>query len=118
MLDHLPTNFDVAFRRARETLMMEGSSIVPPEKRPPVDGVLDPVPSEGKQDVTLNEDVQQVHRDDCAMTSPQEDDSTNKPLATDETDHPIWGSIAKLGLKGTTDRTGGEGNILGGEATR
>lgn len=98
--------------------MMEGSSIVPPEKRPSVDGVLDPVPSEGKQDVTLNEDVQQVHKDDCTITSPQEDDSTNKSLATDETDHPIWGSIAKLGLKGTTDRTGGEGNILGGEATR
>lgn len=118
ILDHLPTNFDVAFRRARETLMMEGSSIIPPEKRPSVDGVLDPVPSEGKENVTLNEDVQQVHKDDCAATSLQKDTSANKPLGTDETDHPIWGSIAKLGLKGTTDRTGGEGKILKGEATR
>lgn len=118
MLDHLPTNFDVAFRRARETLMMEGNSIIPPEKRPSVDGILDPVPSEGKENVALNKDVQQVHKDDCAATSPQEDDNTNKPLATGESDHPIWGSIAKLGLKGTTDRTGGEGKNLGGEATR
>jgi hypothetical protein len=118
ILDHLPTNFDVAFRRARETLMMEGSSIIPPEKRPSVDGVLDPVPSEGKENVTLNEDVQQVHKGDCAATSLQKDASANKPLSTDETDHPIWESIAKLGLKGTTDRTGGEGKILKGEATR
>lgn len=109
MLDHLPTNFDVAFRRARETLMMEGSSIVPPEKKSSADGVLDPVPSEGKEHVALNKDVQQVHKDDG-------DNEHTKPLATDENDHPIWGSIAKLGLQGTTDRTGGEGKILDNEA--
>lgn len=109
MLDHLPTNFDVAFRRARETLMMEGSSIVPPEKKSSADGVLDPVPSEGKEHAGLDKDVQQIHKDD-------DSDKHTKPLATDENDHPIWRSIAKLGLQGTTDRTGGEGKILDDEA--
>ncbi|KAI8374089.1 hypothetical protein EDC96DRAFT_12664 [Choanephora cucurbitarum] len=37
LLDHLPTNFDVAFKRARETLMLEGTSSV---------GVLNPTPLE------------------------------------------------------------------------
>lgn len=74
IMDHLPTNFDVAFRRARETLMLEGN------KKP---GILDP-----QQD-----------------QPPQQD-------------HSIWNKVAEMGLKGTTDRTGGEGNILGGEASR
>ncbi|KAL7325481.1 hypothetical protein PS15p_207952 [Mucor circinelloides] len=109
MLDHLPTNFDVAFRRARETLMMEGSLIVPSGKKSSADGVLDPVPSEEKENAGLDKDVQQVHKDDGAKKH-------TKPLATDDSDHPIWGSIAKLGLQGTTDRTGGEGKILDDEA--
>ncbi|KAI8646615.1 hypothetical protein BD408DRAFT_428613 [Parasitella parasitica] len=115
MLDHLPTNFDVAFRRARETLMMEGTSAVQSEKRPSVDGVLDPVPSEGKENAELNEDVQQVHKDDDGKTL-QQNDSTDPATAVDS-DHPIWGSIAKLGLKGTTDRAGGKGTVLGDDDT-
>ncbi|CEP17602.1 hypothetical protein [Parasitella parasitica] len=105
LLDHLPTNFDVAFRRARETLMMEGKAAVPSDKRSSVDGVLDPMPSEGKENAELCEDVQQVHKDDSS-------NNAQSPTVVGN-DHPIWGSIAKLGLKGTTDRSGGEGKVLG-----
>ncbi|GAA5811701.1 hypothetical protein MFLAVUS_005142 [Mucor flavus] len=82
IMDHLPTNFDIAFRRARETIMLEGSSIIPERK----DGVLDPVPSEEKEG--------------------------------DHKDEHVRESATELGLKGTTDRTGGEGKVLEGEASR
>lgn len=117
LLDHLPTNFDVAFRRARETLMMEANLYMPPKTQPSAaDGILDPVPSEGKTNVALDQDVQTVHKEEC--NEAQNNNSAKQPLATaNDGDHPIWGSIAKLGLKGTTDRTGGEGDVLGNEAT-
>jgi hypothetical protein len=41
MLDHLPTNFDVAFSRARETLMMEGNMAEKRASSPSQEGVLD-----------------------------------------------------------------------------
>jgi hypothetical protein len=117
MLDHLPTNFDVAFRRARETLMMEGNMAEKRAIRLSQEGVLDPVPSEGKDNVGLDNRVKNVHQDD--------DDQVLKegaPLPPQQqkqsSDHPIWGAMAEMGLKGTTDRTGGEGKILGGEASR
>jgi hypothetical protein len=101
MLDHLPTNFDVAFRRARETLMMEGANKLPTEP----EGVLDPVPSEGKGNTSLDDRVQ--------------DEQVPQPSSQQRNvDHPIWNEVAKLGLKGTTDRTGGEGKVIGNEATR
>lgn len=83
-MDHLPTNFDVAFRRARETIMLEGSLLIPERK----DGVLDPMPSEEKEG------------------------------GGDHKNEPVRESLTELGLKGTTDRTGGEGKVLGGEASR
>jgi hypothetical protein len=49
LLDHLPTNFDVAFRRARETLMMEGTNA----KHPSTDGVLDPSANDQEEEATL-----------------------------------------------------------------
>ncbi|GAA5798336.1 hypothetical protein HPULCUR_003738 [Helicostylum pulchrum] len=84
IMDHLPTNFDVAFRRARETIMLEGSLLIPERK----DGVLDPMPSEEKEG------------------------------GGDHKNEPVRESLTELGLKGTTDRTGGEGKVLGGEASR
>lgn len=64
-MDHLPTNFDVAFRRARETLMLEGNK----------PGVLNPQPQQ-------------------------------------ESHQPVFDKAVEMGLKYTTDRTGGEGNVL------
>lgn len=95
LLDHLPTNFDVAFRRARETLMMEGKGALQNKRRPSADGVLDPVPSE-----------QQT----------EDQDGDKEALADGE--HPIWSAVAKLGLKGTTDRTGGDGKVMGDDVSR
>jgi hypothetical protein len=105
MLDHLPTNFDVAFRRARETLMMEGANKFPTEP----EGVLNPVPSEGKGNTSLDDRVQEAHQDE-QLPQPA--------LQQGNTEHPIWDEVAKLGLKGTTDRTGGEGKVIGNEAAR
>lgn len=105
MLDHLPTNFDVAFRRARETLMLEGANKLPTEP----DGVLNSVPSEGKYSTSLDDRVQEAHHDD-QVSSPSEQQGN--------VGHPIWDEVARLGLKGTTDRTGGEGNVIGNEAAR
>ncbi|KAI9483327.1 MAG: hypothetical protein EXX96DRAFT_557738 [Benjaminiella poitrasii] len=105
LLDHLPTNFDIAFRRARETLMMEGgSSIIPStKKKSSANGVLDPSITEGAGNIDLDDRVKQVHQED---------------QANEDTAHPIWDAVAKLGLKGTTDRTGGDGKVIGDKASR
>ncbi|OBZ89075.1 Sn1-specific diacylglycerol lipase alpha [Choanephora cucurbitarum] len=68
LLDHLPTNFDVAFKRARETLMLEGTSSA---------GVLNPTPLEptAPLDLEAKEVQQNVERE-------------QKDL--------VWNSIAKL----------------------
>ncbi|KAI8098270.1 uncharacterized protein B0P05DRAFT_521149 [Gilbertella persicaria] len=81
ILDHLPTNFDVAFKRARETLMMEGCAH---KKGESLSGVLDPVSLDKKEEIPNH----------------------------------IWDAVAKLGLKGTTDRTGGEGKAVGENSSR
>lgn len=95
ILDHLPTNFDVAFRRARETLMMESTAALQKGTRPPADGVLDAVPSEEQT---------------------KDKDGDKEALADGE--HPIWSAMAKLGLKGTTERTGGDGEATKGTVSR
>ncbi|KAI7903957.1 uncharacterized protein BX663DRAFT_505867 [Cokeromyces recurvatus] len=102
LLDHLPTNFDIAFRRARETLMMEGgSSILPQTKKPSAaNGVLDPTITE---EGGLDDRVKQAHQED------QMKEDTNQSL---------WDTVAKLSLKGTTDRTGGDGKVIGHKASR
>lgn len=110
MLDHLPTNFDVAFRRARERLMMEGR-----QRRPSL-GVLDETTTEGKQDVKLDDRVKNVHIHDNELSAPEtepnhhDSSSVAANLDQDEDDddisHPIWDKVAKLGLKNTTKPTG------------
>lgn len=71
LLDHLPTNFDVAFKRALETLDVGSES-----------------------DIRLN--------NKHAGPGEQAKDS-------------IFESAAELGLKGTTERRGGEGNMVNEE---
>lgn len=115
MLDHLPTNFDVAFRRARETLMMESNMTSISEKRDGEEqGVLDPVPSEGKENVGLDSRVKDVYDQEQEEGLPSSPQQQQQQIPN----HPIWEAMAELGLKGTTDRTGGDGKILSGEAYR
>lgn len=75
LLDHLPTNFDVAFKRALETL-----------------------------DVGPESDAR-FNRGDEEVKHPE------RPAMQDK----AFESVAELGLKGTTERRGGEGNIIGQE---
>ncbi|KAI9365130.1 hypothetical protein BD770DRAFT_468825 [Pilaira anomala] len=79
LLDHLPTNFDVAFKRALETLD------VGPES-----------------DTRFNRSDEE-HRPE--VKHPE------RPAMQDK----AFESVAELGLKGTTERRGGEGNIIGQE---
>lgn len=76
----MPTNFDLAFRRARETIMLEGSKLITSLKKNNENahqGVLDPVPTEEK------------------------------------TEHnSMREKMAETGLKGTTQRDGGDGSII------
>lgn len=71
LLDHLPTNFDVAFKRALETLD------VGPESEPRLNNT---------------------------HAGPGEQAKDN-----------LFESAAEIGLKGTTDRSGGEGNVVNDE---
>ncbi|KAG1105936.1 hypothetical protein G6F59_004551 [Rhizopus arrhizus] len=75
LLDHLPTNFDVAFSKALDSLKIK-----------PTD--------------QLTKD-QQREREEMKRN--------------ESTHDKILGSIAEAGIKGTTERGGGEGNILGRE---
>ncbi|GAA5807175.1 hypothetical protein MFLAVUS_000529 [Mucor flavus] len=71
LLDHLPTNFDVAFKRALETLD------VGPESEPRLNNTHAGPGEQGKDN--------------------------------------LFESAAEIGLKGTTDRSGGEGNVVNDE---
>ncbi|KAL0139300.1 hypothetical protein V8B55DRAFT_1522709 [Mucor lusitanicus] len=79
LLDHLPTNFDVAFRRAMESFVK-------------------------------NDDA----KDEENNVSLESGDGKKGQTA----DEQVYDSVAEAGLKGTTSRGGGEGNILGGEHGR
>ncbi|CAO3625422.1 unnamed protein product [Mucor fragilis] len=79
LLDHLPTNFDVAFRRAMESF-------------------------------SKNDDA----KDEENNVSLESDDGKKEQTA----DEQVYDSVAEAGLKGTTARGGGEGNVLGGEHGR
>ena len=85
LLDHLPTNFDVAFKRALET--------------------LDPT---SDHNVPLNNSKEKHPASD-------EKEEPRRPSFQDK----VFESVAEIGLKGTTERSGGEGNVLGhGKETR
>ncbi|CAO0795273.1 unnamed protein product [Mucor circinelloides] len=79
LLDHLPTNFDVAFKRAMESF-------------------------------AKNDDA----KDEENNVSLESGDNKTEPTA----DEQVYDSVAEAGLKGTTARGGGEGNVLGGEHGR
>ncbi|EPB86325.1 hypothetical protein HMPREF1544_06864 [Mucor circinelloides 1006PhL] len=79
LLDHLPTNFDVAFKRAMESF-------------------------------AKNDDA----KDEENNVSLESGDNKTEPTA----DEQVYDSVAEAGLKGTTTRGGGEGNVLGGEHGR
>ncbi|RCI01462.1 hypothetical protein CU097_015948 [Rhizopus azygosporus] len=78
LLDHLPTNFDVAFTRALDSLNVK-----------PTD------------QLTMD---QQQEREDMRQQKSAQD--------------KLFGSIAEAGIKGTTGRGGGEGNVVGQGETR
>ncbi|GAB5591151.1 hypothetical protein Unana1_06051 [Umbelopsis nana] len=58
-LDHLPTNFDVAFTRAREALMLDGGQRKSTEAEPTA-GILDTSIAEKRGRISLDEQVQEV----------------------------------------------------------
>lgn len=62
-LDHLPTNFDVAFTRAREALMIHGGQhrdITTDTKGAPPAGVLDKSIAERSGRIALDSELKQV----------------------------------------------------------
>ncbi|KAI8375214.1 hypothetical protein BD560DRAFT_393065 [Blakeslea trispora] len=77
VLDHLPTNFDVAFKRALESLKT--------------------AKKDGKDEVTDENNAVSL------------EDNKERPSARDD----LYESVAEIGLKGTTERKGGQGNVLG-----
>lgn len=79
LLDHLPTNFDVAFSRAMETLS-----------------------ANAENNVALKNDDKHPGID-------QHNKNKRRPSMQDK----LFESVAEIGLKGTTERSGGEGNVLG-----
>lgn len=72
LLDHLPTNFDVAFSRAMDSLNSPTAS------------------QDAKKEVSL------------------EDDKSRRKSIDDR----VFESVAEIGLKGTTQKTGGEGQVV------
>lgn len=74
-------------------------------------GVLDPVPSEERK---YNKGYDSTSGTNAEFKTQKK----SEPLQPKSSDHPIWGAVAELGLKGTTDRTGGEGKVLDGESSR
>jgi hypothetical protein len=84
LLDHLPTNFDVAFKRAMESLSLKEEKGI-----------------EATTDANNN-----------ASLEPNKDGT--RPSLQDQ----LFESVAEVGLKGTTERSGGEGNVLGSSQER
>lgn len=80
LLDHLPTNFDVAFRRALDGLNVSSDNSVP-----------------------LNQSKEEHPGLDQRRQSMKD---------------KLFESVAEIGLKGTTERSGGEGNVLGQDQGR
>lgn len=88
ILDHIPTNFDVAFTRAREALMLD--------RGPTENGGLPASMEEATGAIHLNDNVQKAS------------DEPHKSVLGG-----LWGTLAKVGLAGTTHVEGGEGHAMG-----
>lgn len=74
-------------------------------------GVLDPVPSEERE-------YNKSYDSTPGANTGSKTQKKSEPLQPKSSDQTIWGAVAELGLKGTTDRTGGDGKVLGGESSR
>lgn len=95
LLDHIPTNFDVAFARAREALMLDHSKQTD-------HGHLDPSMEEKAGEIHLDDHVKQASRK-------QKQSPPAKPTSIMD---DVWSTLAKVGLAGTTHREGGEGHAV------
>lgn len=84
VLDHLPTNFDVAFKRAIDALSSKEEK--------------------GAESTT----------DDTNKVSLESNKSNRRPSLQEQ----MFESAAEIGLKGTTERRGGEGTVLGSSQER
>lgn len=88
ILDHIPTNFDVAFTRAREALMLD-------KNKNATDGHLSTSMEERAGEIGLHDNV--------SKASGSQGNTVMDGL---------WGALAKVGLSGTTHREGGEGHAI------
>ncbi|KAH8550853.1 hypothetical protein BGW37DRAFT_529373 [Umbelopsis sp. PMI_123] len=93
ILDHMPSNFDVAFTRAREALMLE------PSKQTD-QGHLGTSRLEMAGDVQLDDHVKKA-------SSKSSTSAGQKSIMDD-----VWSTLARVGLAGTTHREGGEGHAI------
>jgi hypothetical protein len=91
LLDHLPTNFDVAFKRALETLNANAENDVAMKK------------NDGQQD-NKHPGMDQHNKEETDKKKQR-----RRPSMQDK----LFESVAEIGIKGTTERSGGEGNVLG-----
>jgi hypothetical protein len=89
ILDHIPTNFDVAFTRAREALMLDHLGATT------TDGTLRASTDEQQGGTQLDDNVQRASEE------------PNKSILDG-----LWSTLAKVGLAGTTQVDGGEGHAM------
>ncbi|KAI8393336.1 uncharacterized protein BYT42DRAFT_550699 [Radiomyces spectabilis] len=85
IFDHLPTNFDLAFRRAREALMVEGALGKSDQRKP--SGVLDKPSSQREEEQYIDPRLQKPYNDDS--NDPNNDHSNISTTA-------LWDAIAGL----------------------
>ncbi|KAF7730870.1 hypothetical protein EC973_001388 [Apophysomyces ossiformis] len=90
IIDHLPHNFDVAFRRAREALMMEGA-----EK---LSGTLD--------------DNDRCETEPKAIERKMENYDKREEESRSPVADAIWDAVANLQLRDISRECGGESNLL------
>ncbi|KAG2176612.1 hypothetical protein INT44_007276 [Umbelopsis vinacea] len=94
LLDHIPTNFDVAFARAREALMLDHAKQT----------------DQGHLDPSMEEKAGEIHLDDHVKQSSRKQ-KMPPPKQTSIMDD-VWSTLARVGLAGTTHRDGGEGHAI------
>lgn len=94
LLDHIPTNFDVAFARAREALMLDHAKQT----------------DQGHLDPSMEEKAGEIHLDDHVKQSSRKQKMPS-PKQTSIMDD-VWSTLARVGLAGTTHRDGGEGHAI------
>ncbi|KAL0095662.1 hypothetical protein F4703DRAFT_1825992 [Phycomyces blakesleeanus] len=102
VLDHLPTNFDIAFKRAREALMMEGSSHTEPSHSLRPEGILDPT----------EEEKAHSHVFPLSHSSSKETGAVLEGEKRTAASNAIWDAVANLGLKGTSKPSRNSGPLI------